>query len=366
MKIAIIGSRGYPMVYGGFETFVKELSERLVDLGHQVTVYSHKNLFRDRPKMLKGIHVKYIYTIEKKNLSQFLHSFQSIIHSLFCKYDITLVLNPANGPLGIFTKLLCKKTAINIDGLEWRRPKWKGLGSKYFYFAAKLATRFYDRIIADSREMAKIYRREFNCEATVIAYGANVIRSSSHRLIGDWGLEKHEYHLIVGRLIPDNNADLIIREFKRCRSKKRLVVVGDVPYKSNYAKAVKKTDHPGITFTGYIRDEAKLNQLYLNCYMYIHGHEFGGTNPSLLKALACGCLVCALDTPFNRETLKNGEYGTFFTKEPGNLGNRMVSLEKSPDKAVELRGKSRKRILEDYSWEKITNQYIDLFNQMLR
>lgn len=364
MKIAIIGSRGYPIVYGGYETFVKELGERLVDSGHEVTIYSHKNLFNEYPPVVNGIEIKYIYTIEKKNLSQFIHSLQSIIHSLFCKYDVTLVLNPANGPFGIFTTLFRKKTAINIDGLEWRRPKWKGLGARYFYFAAKMATRLYDRVIADSNEMARVYREQFNCESTVIAYGASIVRTSSHKLIEKWGLDKLGYYLIVGRLIPDNNADLIVGEYRRSRTRKKLVIVGDVPYKSNFARAIKKTDTPGIILTGYIKDPEKLNALYLNCFLYLHGHEFGGTNPSLLKALGCGCAVSALDTPFNRETLKRGEYGTFFNKEAGNLSQLMEKWEESPEMAAEYREKSRNRILENYTWEKVTRQYIDLFNKM--
>ena len=366
MKIAIIGSRGYPLVYGGFETFVKEVSERLVDIGYDVTVYSHKNLFREYPKIKNGIKIKYIYTIEKKNLSQFIHSFQSIIHSLFCKYDVTLVLNPANGPFGIFTKLFRKKTAINVDGLEWQRPKWKGFGAKYFYYAAKLATILYDYVITDSNEMAKIYSREFNCEPTVIAYGANIRESSKSYLIKEWGIENREYYLIVGRLIPDNNGDLIIREFSQSRSKKKLVIVGDVPYNSKYAKTIKQTEDSRIIFTGYIKDPEKLAELYLNCYLYFHGHEFGGTNPALLKALACGCAVCALDTPFNREMLKDGEYGYFFSKETGNLRDLIGELKKYPVKVDKLREKSRNRILENYTWEKITGQYIDLFNQMVK
>lgn len=366
MKIAIIGSRGYPIVYGGYETFVKELSERLVDTGHEVTVYSHKNLFRKCPRMKNGIRIRYIYTIEKKNFSQFIHSFQSLIHSLFCRYDITLVLNPANGPFGILTRLFRKKTAIHVDGLEWKRPKWKGIGGKYLYYAAKLATRWFDRIVTDSEEMARIYLREFKCQPTVIAFGATILESSKKHLIKEWEIETREYYLVVGRLVPDNNGDLIIREFSRSRTNKKLVVVGDVPYSSRYAKSLKKTGDPRILFTGTISDAEKLSELYLNCYIYFHGHEFGGTNPSILKALACGCAVCALDTAFNQEVLKGREYGYYFIKQPGNLRDLIHEMEEKPEMVGELRKKSRNRIKKNYTWEKITGQYIDLFNQMVK
>ena len=150
MKLAIIGSRGYPYVYSGYETFVKEISERLVKRGVNVTVYCHKGLFKNRPKYLNNIKLVYIPTIETKSLSQIIHSFLSLIHSCFNKPDIILVVNVANGPLGIIPKLRGIPTLINVDGLEWKRPKWKGLGAIYFMFAAKMATIFYDKIINDT------------------------------------------------------------------------------------------------------------------------------------------------------------------------------------------------------------------------
>jgi len=143
MKIAILGSRGYPYVYSGYETFVKEISERFVSKGIDVTVYCHKNLFNSYPSNVNGVNLIYINTVEKKSFSQLIHTFQSMIHACFQYYDIILVVNSANGPFGVISKIFRKKTAINVDGLEWLRPKWRGLGSKYFYFASWLSTKHY-------------------------------------------------------------------------------------------------------------------------------------------------------------------------------------------------------------------------------
>src|SRR5690606_19831464 len=132
---------------------VKELAERLVKQDIEVVVYCHKNLFKTYPKEVNGVRLKYFSTIKSKILSQFLHSFQTMLHACFQKYDVILVVNSANGPFGLFTKIFCKRTAINVDGLEWLRPKWKGLGAKYFYLASKLSTKLYDRIVTDSFEM---------------------------------------------------------------------------------------------------------------------------------------------------------------------------------------------------------------------
>ena len=360
MKIAIIGCRGYPYVYSGYETFVKELSERLAQ-DMDVTVYCHKNLFKNRTRRVNNINLVYIPTIERKALAQFIHSMQSMMHACFKKYDIILVVNAANGPFGLFTKLFRKKTAINVDGLEWLRPKWRGLGARYFYWAAKLAVKLYDKVITDSLAMQKIYEKEFGASSVLISYGANIRYSQNKELIKRWGLEEGGYYLVVGRLIPDNNADLIIREFISSRSIKKLVIVGDVPYRDSFADKMKETGNNKIIFTGYVNEEKILEELYLNCFAYIHGHEFGGTNPALLTALGCGSAAVALDTVFNREVLIDQEYGILFDKVPQALKGIMEALEANPALLEPYRQKARERVKEYYNWEKIAAEYKDLF-----
>lgn len=364
LAVAIIGSRGYPYVYSGYETFVKELSGGLVKKDIAVTVYCHRNLFKERPARVNGIDLVYIPTIEKKSLSQFIHSFQAAIHACFRPYDLILAVNSANGPFGLFFRLAGKKSIINVDGLEWLRPKWKGLGSKYFYWASRLATRFYDAVVTDSLEMQKIYQKEFNCPSHMIAYGAHIRFPQDGEPIAKWGLEKHKYYLIVGRLIPDNNADLIVREFISSRSHKKLVIVGDVPYRDTYAQKIKAVPDPRLVFTGYVTDPDELAELYHHCFAYFHGHEFGGTNPAMLKALAYGCAILALDTVFNREMLVDGRYGLFFSKQPGHLQNMIDQLEKSPASLTDFRARSRERIAQAYTWEKVVSDYIQLFHSL--
>ena len=251
-----------------------------------------------------------------------------------------------------------------MDGLEWLRPKWKGPGAKYFYTAAKCATKLFDVIINDSLEMQRIYREEFKCDSTVIAYGANIRRSKNPELIEKWHLKKDGYYLIVGRLIPDNNADIIAREFCESSTAKKLVIVGDVPYKDDFAQKIKRMKDPRLVFTGYVTDQDELAELYHNCFAYFHGHEFGGTNPTLLKALAYGCAILALDTAFSREVLKNEAHGLFFTKKPGDIKHLIKKIEDNPRLVEDFRDKSRERIIENYTWEKITDQYIELFESM--
>jgi glycosyltransferase involved in cell wall biosynthesis len=364
MKIAIIGSRGYPYVYSGYETFVSEVAPRLLQCKVDVHVYCHKQLFTNRPPEVNGIKLHYIPCIKTKSLSQLSNSFLSTIHAVFKNYDAILYVNSANGLFGIITKLFRKKTAINVDGLEWLRPKWKGLGSKVFYFSSKMATYWMDCIITDAEAMRQIYLQEFKKDSVVIAYGANIRSSQNKNLIAKWKLTPNDYYLIVGRLIPDNNALLILREFVWSSSKKKLVVVGDVPYKDVYAENIKKIEDDRIVFTGYITDQQELAELYHNSFAYFHGHEFGGTNPTLLKALAYGCAIIALDTVFSREVLSNERYGLYFKKEEGNLAQMLSYVEQNEDLLATFRAKSRQRIIENYTWEKISDQYLQLFKNM--
>lgn len=287
-----------------------------------------------------------------------------MLHACCKSYDAILVVNSANGPFGLLARICRKRTAINVDGLEWLRPKWRGLGARYFHWSSKMATRWYDRVITDSYEMQQVYKKEFAADSALIAYGANIPPPAPAGLLARWRLQPQQYYLVVGRLIPDNNADLIVREFTASASAKKLVVVGDVPYKDRYAQAVRGHADPRLVFTGYVTDAATLAALYQHCHAYLHGHEFGGTNPSLLQALANGCAVCALDTVFNREMLLDGAYGLFFKKESGSLNGLLAALEGGEELLAGLRRKAPARIRENYSWEKVTGQYLELLENL--
>lgn len=358
LRIAIIGSRGYPYVYSGYETLVKELAERLVKSGNEVTVYCHRKLFNEKPKNVNGVHLVYTPSVRSKVFSQLYNSFFSFIHVCFSKSDVVLVVNSANGPFGLLTKIFRKKTYINVDGLEWLRPKWKGLGSVYFRAASKLATFFFDEIITDSVEMNKVYINKFAKKSTVIAYGSTMKSNKKSKILEKLSLKKKEYYLIVGRLIPDNNSKLIIEGFLNSNSKKSIVIVGDVPYNDNYVNDVKLLSSNKVIFTGYVNDQVDLTVLYDSCYGYIHGHEFGGTNPTMINALDLNCQILALDTVFNREMLYNKK-SIFFNKNENSISNKINEFE---ERYNELFTKNiNYKIPKKYDWDFISNQYLEVF-----
>lgn len=361
LKIAIIGSRGYPYVYSGYETLVKELSERLVEKGHNVTVYCHRPLFKKRPKNINGIDLIYTPAIETKFLSQFVNSFFSFLHVCFSKMDVVLVVNSANGPFGLFTKFLQIPTAINVDGLEWLRPKWRGLGSVYFRVSSKLATLFFDKIITDSVEMSKIYIKKFKKKSNVIAYGPTIIESKKKLVLNKYKLKAKEYYLIVGRLIPDNNSELIIKGFLNSNSSKKIVIVGDVPYNDYFSKRVKRLNSEKVIFTGYIKDQINLSSLYKDCYAYIHGHEFGGTNPTMINALFLNCEILALNTKFNVEMLKNKK-ALYFEKELTSVSEIFNEFERNYfNNKKKNKGYKLPKI---YDWNFIADKYEDIFYEL--
>jgi glycosyltransferase involved in cell wall biosynthesis len=358
LKLAIIGSRGYPYVYSGYETLVKALVERLPAKGVEITVYCHAHLFPQKPAMVNGVRLVYIPTLPFKSLAQPIHSFFAFWHMVFTKVDVALVLNVSNGPFGMIARLFGKPTMMNVDGLEWLRPKWKGFGGVYFKWAAKMATRFMDLLITDADAMQAIYLKEFGAKSVVITYGAETSAGADLPYLADWNLVEREYYLIVGRMIPDNNADILIEGFIQSNNTKKLVIVGDVPYQDAYAEKIRSYQDPRLVFTGYVRSPETLASLYKYCYAYLHGHEFGGTNPTLLKAMANGCAIAALDTIFSREVLQNEQFGFYFSKSPADC-TRWFNWAESHFIDIEAkRTIIHQGITEKYTWETVSDLYL--------
>jgi glycosyltransferase involved in cell wall biosynthesis len=228
-----------------------------------------------------------------------------------------------------------------------------------------MSTKFYDLVITDAEAMRQVYLKEFGKDTTVIAYGATLRQSQNPELIQKWGLESNKYYLIVGRLIPDNNADIIIDGFLKSNSNLKLVVVGDVPYKDEYANRIKSIQDPKLLFTGYVNDPNELAELYHHCFVYFHGHEFGGTNPTLLKAMAYGAAVAALDTVFSREVLQNENLGYYFTKDTNSI---ITFIEAAEGKNIDIQGRKnriREGISSNYHWDTIATLYLSAIEEII-
>lgn len=364
MNIAILGTRGIPSGYSGYEAFAEEISVRLIERGHKVTIYAHANIFLDRPEVYRGVHMKYLPSLKGKNTSQFSHSLISSLFVVMSDADVVLFCNAANGPFGALLRMAGKKCAINVDGLEWMRPKWSALAKKYFKFGAFTATKFFNVVITDAKGMQDHYYNEFGCRTIDIAYGANVKYPEKPELIRNLGLTPFNYYLIASRLVPDNNADLIVKAFLRSNSSRILAIAGGTQYKNKFEADLRSIAAENVKFLGHIDDGEVVKELHCNAYAYLHGHEFGGTNPALLKGLAYGNCVLALDTVFNREVLVDGEYGILYKKDIDDLAEKIKMIDGNNRIAEEFRKKSRSRILDNYTWEKITDEYEQVFRNL--
>jgi glycosyltransferase involved in cell wall biosynthesis len=369
MKIAILGIRGLPSSYSGYETFIGELAPRLVQRGHDVTIYCRSALFTERPPEHLGMKMRYLPSIEHKFLSTLSHTALSITDASLRGFDLILVVNAANGLFGFIPRIFGKKCVLNVDGMEWLRPKWNKLGKSFFKNSARLGTKFYNEIVTDADEMHRLYAREFGIDSTYIAYGANIETSKNPEVLKDYGVDPLGYYLIASRMIPDNNADLIVEAFVKSGSPKTLLIAGGADYKGNlieraFLDKLKSLANERVKFTGHISKPGHVKELHCNCFAYVHGHQFGGINPSILKALGFGNLVLALNTPFNAEVLDNGRCGLLYEKNVPSLVEKIKFAESHPAEMQQFRLLAPARIRERFTWEQITDQYEKLFRSL--
>jgi glycosyltransferase involved in cell wall biosynthesis len=360
LRIAMLGSRGIPHTYSGYEAFIGEIAPRLVARGHEVTVYCRRGLFSERPPSYHGVRLIYVPNIETKIFGTFSHTLLSMFDLFFRQVDVALVVNVSNAFHCIIPRLLRKPIAINVDGLDWKRDKWGSLAKKYFYWNAKHVGRICPKgVVTDAQEMQRIYLEEFGTRSVSIAYGANIESSSKPEVLREYGLEPGEYYLVASRLVPENNADLIVQAFKQVRTSRVLAIAGSANYRSEFVDRLKHSSGDRVRFLGHVNNSEHIKELHCNAYGYIHGHSLGGTNPALLKALGFGNCVFALNTAFNLEVIQ--DYGILFERDPADLAQKLQHFEDHPEQAAKYRIRAPDRIRESYTWEKITDQYEELF-----
>jgi len=364
LRIAICGGRGIPHSYSGTEALVGQLAPRLAARGHEMIVYCRRSLFHERPAFYQGVRLIYLPSIETKVLGSPTHTLLCAFDVLFRKVDIVLVMNIVNGLHCAVFRALGQQCAIMVDGQDWKRGKWGRFARSYFYWCAKHIGKICPRgVITDAMGMQQIYLDEFGTTSACIASGADIQLSIKPEIVSKYGLEPFKYYLIASRLVPENNADLILKAFERVRTERLLAIAGTANYKSEFVERLKETKDPRVRFLGHIDEPEHMKELHCNTYAYVHGHSLGGVNPALLKALGCGNCVLALNTLFNLEPLQN--YGILFEDNVDDLARKLQEIENDPDRASEYRRRAPERIREAYSWETITDQYEEFFLRLV-
>jgi glycosyltransferase involved in cell wall biosynthesis len=359
LRIAMIGTRGVPAAYGGFETAIEEIGSRLVARGHDVTVYC-RSTAPDRPREHLGMALVYLPALRSKSLETLSHSAFSALHVVFHKrQDVSFVFNAANSPFVPLIRWRNVPTAVHVDGLEWKRGKWGKWGRRYYRVAEQLAVRWADALISDAQGIADYYTAELGITSEQISYGTNILLDPDSARLGELALEAGKYHLVVARFEPENHVDVIVDGYVASSARLPLVIVGSSPYAAEYTDRIASvaTRDPRIRMLGGVWDQELLDQLYANSLEYLHGHSVGGTNPSLLRAMGAGTAVGAFDVSFNREVL--GEDGTFF-QNADDVRRLIERTESSPDEARRVAVRLQDRASENYNWDAVAIAYEQL------
>jgi len=363
MKISILGTRGIPASYGGFETCAEELAIRLARRGHKITVYCRGSVITPESSSYEGVKLVYLPSIRLRSMETISHTFLSMLHSIG-RSDLLIFFNVATSPISLIARMLGRRVVLNVDGLEWKRKKWGPLGRRYYLFSARLARYAGDVLIADSRAIQKFYLERLRTRTHFIPYGARVEESLHPEVLQDLRLKKGSYILTVTRLEPENNTDLLIEAYRSLQTDKILVIVGGAGYPSRYTRRLRSLAQEDVRFLGPIYDKRILREIWTNCFLYYHGNEVGGTNPALLQAMAYGKAVLALNVPFNNEVL--GDAGLFFEKDPNDLRAKLLTLLENPDLVRDLGLRARRRVLDAYDWEKVADAYEKVCERLVR
>ncbi len=354
MRIALLGTRGIPARYGGFETFAEELCTRLVERGHTVTVYCREP---DPPGLYRGVKRAYLPTIRHKYFDTLAHTGFSTLHLLANRVDVVLFCNGANAIYTWLPRLFGMPVAINVDGLERNRKKWNQLAKKWYHLSEWLSTFCPTRIVTDAAEIERYYLETYNAPSTFIPYGAEMGTIPWQPMLG---LEPRDYFLYVTRFEPENNPLLVRESFERVKTSHKLALIGDAPYAAEYIARVRDTQDPRIVIPGAIYGQG-YKILQSHCLAYIHATEVGGTHPALIEAMGRGALILYLKTVENTEVA--GGVGVEFTAStlPQAIEHALAMPEHERE---QRRAASLQRVRERYSWDVVTDQYENLFRQL--
>jgi glycosyltransferase involved in cell wall biosynthesis len=353
MRVAILGIRGVPANYGGFETFAEQFGSRLAERGHEVTVYGRSRYVDRALRTHRGMRIVRLPAPRSKYLETVIHTLFAAVHAVLKRYDFVYVCNSANVPAVMLLRLFGSRVVLNVDGLEWQRRKWNRLGRAYYRLCAWLAARLPVHVVTDAVVIQEHYRREYGRETLVFPYGADLNPVSDDGTLAQLALEPRGYVLYVSRLEPENNAHVVIEGYGLIETDLPLVVVGDAPYASEYIAGLHATTDPRVRFTGAIYGKG-YRILQSNATSYVQATEVGGTHPALVEAMGYGNAIVANDVPEHRETL--GDAGLYY-RGASELAGQLGSLLRDDDKAARLRVAASQRARERFSWDAITDAY---------
>ena len=365
MRIAIIGCRGYPSFYGGFETLVRYLAPSLNEKGHSVTVYGRDSARRHEVEQVDGIDVVFTAGIDRKSTSTLTFGLSGCIDIVNRrpKVDVVLGLNVANGYFLRYLKKNGVPTCLNVDGQEWLRRKWGLIGRGVFYRGASLTTKHAEELIFDSKALRKEWEVKFGRSGTFIPYGAEVRTGIGQNRLTEEHLPESGYVLVVARIVPENNIDLLLDAIDYLPRDLPIVVVGSSNYRQRTEERLQFLSASGrIVWLGHVNDQELLMQLWANAGVYWHGHSVGGTNPALLQAMGAGAPTIALDTPFNKEVLESEEQ--LVRADPKGVAEKILGLIGNAETRDRYILRQREIVSYRYSWPVVCEEYSKLLESV--
>jgi glycosyltransferase involved in cell wall biosynthesis len=368
MRIAIIGIKGIPARYGGFETAVDEMSREMVKRGHQITVYNRTGLNSYGGRDYQGVRLVTLPTIRTKNLSTICHSLVATLHATFTDADVVHYYTTGATLFAPLPRLFGKKIICSVDGTDWQRSKWGPFARWYLRLSEKLAVRFCHALVSDAREVGRYYRQQYGAESCCITYGIRKNHtapdSKDNDVINRFGLEPRDYVLFVGRFVPENNIHHLIHAFERVQTTKRLVIVGDDPWEHKYVQELKSTRDPRILFTGAIYGSGYA-QLQQNAYLFVLPDEVGGTHPALVEAMGFGNCVLVNDTPSNLEVIADSGFSYRGAEGPADLARKLQTLLDQPELVAQYRAKALRHSEIHYRWDDVVHKHEQLYRRTL-
>ncbi len=362
MRIAIVGTRGIPNNYGGFEQFTEYLSKWLIEQGHSVTVYNpHNHKFQG--KQWNGVAISHKFDPEYLigTPGQFIYDLNCILDTRNSHFDIILQLGYTSSSIWSFLYPSRSVLITNMDGLEWKRSKYSKLVKRYLKIAERWAVRYSDWLVADSIGIQNYLKESHQKDSEYIPYGAVVFANPDARILNSLNLQPYAYDMLIARMEPENNIETILDGVFHSAFHRKMIVVGNTDTK--YGKQLRrKYEHATqIQFVGSIYDINILNNLRYFSNLYFHGHSVGGTNPSLLEAMASGALICAHNNSFNKAILESDAF-YFTTSEE--ISQYVSSLEKE-NYNLQMVSNNIIKINKFYNWGRICSQYEELFKKVL-
>ena len=362
LRIALIGSRGIPATYGGYETLMEEMSVRLHELGHEVTVYCRAHHTPRNLRRHRGVRLVVLPTLRSKYSDTPVHTFLSCLHALAGNYDAALVVNSANAIFVPLLRLGGTPTALHVDGIEKRRAKWGPLGRWVYALSERLACVVPQALVTDAAVIRDHYLRRYNADSCLITYGVEPRPPAGTETLDRLGLQRRGYFLYVSRFEPENNPHRVIEAYAGVSGDRPLVMVGDAPYAERFIAELRQRADARVLFPGSIYGGG-YRELQAGALAYIHATEVGGTHPALVEAMGYGNCLLVNDAPENREVV--GDSGLYFrAAEPATLARLCERVSADRGTAADLGRAAAARAARLYSWDTVTRQYAELFAEL--